>query len=45
MGNPIRFVYCTKEEFLKYIEEEKADQIAFETSNEESSETIEEHSN
>lgn len=23
MGNPIRFVYCTKEEYLKYIEAEK----------------------
>lgn len=45
MGNPIRFVYCTKEEFLKYIEEEKAAQTASETSNKESSETIEEHSN
>lgn len=45
MGNPIRFVYCTKEEFLKYIEQEKEEASASETSNEESSETIEEHSN
>lgn len=45
MGNPIRFVYCTKEEFLKYIEEEKAAKASSETSNEESSETIEKHSN
>ena len=45
MGNPIRFVYCTKEEFLRQVEEQKAAQTDTEASNEESSETIEEHSN
>ena len=45
MGTKIGFVYCTKEEYLRQIEELKAAQTATETSNEESSETIEEHSN
>lgn len=37
----VRFVYCTKEEYLKNIEEEKQNS----ETEEESSETIEEHNN
>ena len=46
MGSQIRFIYCTKEEYLKYVEKEKTDQeTTLETSKKESSETIEEHNN
>ena len=40
MGNPIRFVYCTKEEFLRQVEEQKLKDAQVEESSTTSQEDV-----